>query len=85
MATEKIRLTFPKDGLEEIASFAEEINSKTENIGARRLYTIMEKILSDISFEAPEKTGEEIIIDRAYVNEKLKDLREDQDISRYIL
>lgn len=85
LATEKVELEFTKDGLEEIASFAEDINAKTENIGARRLYTIMEKILSDISFEAPERRGERILINRLYVNEQLKDIREDQDLSRYIL
>lgn len=85
LETEKVGLEFTRDGLEEIASFAEDINAKTENIGARRLYTIMEKILSDISFEAPERGGEKILIDRLYVNEQLKDIREDQDLSRYIL
>lgn len=85
LGTEKIKLIFEMDGIEEIASFAEDINGKTENIGARRLYTIMEKILSDISFEAPERSGEEIIINRSYVNKHLKELREDQDLSRFIL
>ncbi len=63
-ARKKIDLTFTKEGLEEVAAFAEETNARTENIGARRLYTIMEKILSDISFEAPEKPGEKISIDK---------------------
>ncbi|MDE5832327.1 MAG: ATP-dependent protease ATPase subunit HslU [Desulfovibrio sp.] len=85
MATENIRLSFPRDGLEEIAGFSEEINSRAENIGARRLYTVMEKILADISFDAPERQGEEVIVDRSYVTERLKDLREDQDLSKYIL
>lgn len=85
LATEKIHIEFSRDGLEEIAGFAEDINGKAENIGARRIYTIMEKILADISFEAPERSGENILIDRAYVNEHLRDIREDQDLSRYIL
>lgn len=85
LGTEKVTLEFSADGIEEIASFAEDINTKTENIGARRLYTIMEKLLSDISFSAPEKSGEKIVIDRLYVNEQLNDVREDQDLSRYIL
>lgn len=85
MGTENIRLVFARDGLEEIAAFAEEINAKNENIGARRLYTIMEKILSEISFDAPDRRGEEVIVDKAYVDERVKGLREDQDMTKYIL
>lgn len=85
LETEKVKLEFTEDGIEEIASFAEDLNAKTENIGARRLYTIMEKILSEISFEAPEKSGEKIVINRSYVMEQLKGIREDQDLGRYIL
>lgn len=85
LATEKVNLEFTGDGLEEIADFAEQINASTENIGARRLYTIMEKILADISFEAPEKPNETVRIDQAYVREKLKEITEDQDLGRYIL
>lgn len=85
LGTEQVTLEFREDGLEEIAAFAEEINGSAENIGARRLYTIMEKILADISFEAPERGGETLVIDRDYVREHLQDIREDQDLSRYIL
>ena len=85
LATERVRLSFTPDGLEEIAAFAEEANARAENIGARRLYTIMEKILSDISFAAPEMGGAEVTVDRAYVSEHLRDVRDDQDLSRYIL
>ncbi|MBQ9406501.1 MAG: ATP-dependent protease ATPase subunit HslU [Desulfovibrio sp.] len=85
LATEQIRLSFTDDGLEEIAAFAEDTNSRTENIGARRLYTIMEKILADISFDAPEMPGAQIVVDKNYVQEHLRDVREDQDLSRYIL
>ena len=85
LATEQIRLSFTDDGLEEIAAFAEDTNSRTENIGARRLYTIMEKILADISFDAPEMPGAQVVVNRAYVQEHLQDVREDQDLSRYIL
>ncbi len=85
LATEKVTLKFSQDGLEEISSFAEEINGSAENIGARRLYTIMEKILADISFEAPERQDETLEINREYVREHLKDIREDQDLGRYIL
>ena len=64
---------------------AEEINAQTENIGARRLYTIMEKILSDISYEAPDKKGTRVEVNRDYVEQHLRDVRSDQDLSRYIL
>ncbi len=85
LGTERVALRFLPDGLEEIAAFAEETNARAENIGARRLYTIMEKILADISFAAPEMAGAEIVVDRAYVSEHLRDGRDDQDLSRYIL
>ena len=85
LATEGVTITFADDGLEEIAAFAEMTNQETENIGARRLYTIMEKILNDISFDAPDRSGEEIVIDRAFVEKHLEDVREDRDLSRYIL
>lgn len=85
LGTERVALRFLPDGLEEIAAFAEETNARAENIGARRLYTIMEKILADISFAAPEMAGAEIVVDRAYVSEHLRDVRDDQDLSRYIL
>ena len=81
----QIRLQFSEDGIEEIAAFAEEINATSENIGARRLYTIMEKILADISFDAPDMPGAQIVVNRAYVQEHLRDVREDQDLSQYIL
>ncbi len=85
LKTEGIDLEFTEDGLWEIAKFAQYINEETENIGARRLYTLMEKVLQDISFEAPERKGEKIVIDAKYVLEKLKDVRENRDLSRYIL
>ncbi|MCR4667234.1 MAG: ATP-dependent protease ATPase subunit HslU [Desulfovibrio sp.] len=85
LATEDVHLDFSEDGLLEIANFAEEINAQTENIGARRLYTIMEKILADVSFDAPSMSGEHVLIDKAYVQEHVQDIREDQDLSRFIL
>ena len=78
-------LSFTPEGLREVAAFAEETNTRTENIGARRLYTILEKILADISFEAPEREYQKIVIDNAYVNEHLEDVRADADLSQYIL
>lgn len=83
--TENVRLSFTDDGLEEIAAFAEEINSHNEDIGARRLYIIMEKVLADVSFDAPDMPGAQVMINRDYVREHLTDVREDQDLSRYIL
>ncbi len=85
LETENIRLNFTEDSLEEIASLAESVNERTENIGARRLHTIMEKLLDDISFEAPESEEVEITIDADYVREKLADIAKDEDLSRYIL
>ncbi len=71
--------------LEEIAGNAEKINEETENIGARRLYTILEKILANLSFEAPDKSGQKVVIDREYVKDQIDDVIEDRDLSRYIL
>ena len=85
MDTEGVSLEFTPDALEEVAAFAEETNRQTENIGARRLYTIMEKILSDLSFDAPERTGEHVVVDRDGVREKLADVRENADLTRFIL
>lgn len=85
LQTEDVLLSFTEDGLQEIAAFAEEINAESENIGARRLYTILEKILADISFEAPERKYQHIVINREYVSEHLQDVREDKDLSQYIL
>jgi ATP-dependent HslUV protease ATP-binding subunit HslU len=85
LATEGVTIEFPLDGLEEMASFAQKVNDETENIGARRLYTILEKIVQDLSFDAPDRSGETVVIDREYVREKVKDVAEDRDLSRYIL
>lgn len=85
LETEGISLDFTKEALEEVAGFAQKINEETENIGARRLYTIMEKILADLSFEAPDKSGQTISVDKEYVLSTLEDVSEDRDLSRYIL
>jgi ATP-dependent HslUV protease ATP-binding subunit HslU len=85
LATEGVQVDYSREALEEIASQAQRINEDTENIGARRLYTIMEKILSDLSFDAPEQSGESVVVDREYVLDKLAELIEDRDMSRYIL
>jgi len=85
LQTEGVSIDFSKEALEEVAATAEKINEEAENIGARRLYTILEKILAKLSFEAPDKSGQEIIIDRDYVKDQLGDIVEDRDLSRYIL
>ena len=85
LRTEGVEIEFSQDGLEEIASMSEEVNDRTENIGARRLHTIMEKVLEELSFSAPEHKGEKIVIDKAFVQKELADIVEDKDLSRYIL
>lgn len=85
METEGVRLVFTADAIARLAEIATTVNEKTENIGARRLHTIMERLLEEISFEAPERTGDEIIIDAAYVSRRLDDFIKDEDLSRYIL
>ncbi len=85
MATEGINIIFTEDAVAEIAQVATVVNERTEDIGARRLYTIMETLLDEISFEAPDMKEKEIKIDAKYVQEKLDDIVEDEDLSRYIL
>jgi ATP-dependent HslUV protease ATP-binding subunit HslU len=83
--TEGIRLTFTEDALEVIASFAARVNETTENIGARRLHTILEKLLEDVSFDGPDLKKKTVKVDAAYVRRQLADIVKDQDLSRYIL
>jgi ATP-dependent HslUV protease ATP-binding subunit HslU len=85
LATEGVKIEYTPDAIAEIAEVASIVNERTENIGARRLYTIMETLLDEISFEAPDMQEREIIIDAAYVRDKLEDIVEDEDLSRYIL
>ncbi len=85
LETENVQLEFTEDGIDEVARIAQEVNDETENIGARRLHTIVERLLEDISFSAPERAGERVVIDRTYVREKLADVASDTDLSRYIL
>ena len=85
LETEGIKLVFSDDALEEVAKFAAQVNETSENIGARRLHTIMEKLLEEISFEGPDLKKKSIKIDRAYVRAQLADIVKDQDLSRYIL
>jgi ATP-dependent HslUV protease ATP-binding subunit HslU len=83
--TEDVVLEFTKNSIDEIAEIAAHVNEKTENIGARRLHTVLEKLLEDISFEAPERKNGELMIDRQYVKDKLSEIVKDEDLSRYIL
>lgn len=85
MKTEGVDLVFKEGSVEKIAETAATVNEKTENIGARRLHTIMEKMLEELSFDAPELNGQTVVIDASFVAEKLDDLIQDEDLSRYIL
>jgi ATP-dependent HslUV protease ATP-binding subunit HslU len=85
MGTENVTLEFSADGIDRIADVAWRVNEKTENIGARRLHTVMERLLESISFEAADRGGQSIIVDRDYVDSHLSSLAEDEDLSRYIL
>ena len=85
LETEGVKLEFTNEALDEVARFAFRVNEGTENIGARRLHTIMERVLDEISFDAPDKKGEHIKVDADYVRHMLADIVKDQDLSRYIL
>jgi ATP-dependent HslUV protease ATP-binding subunit HslU len=85
LKTEGVELVFSDDAVEKIAEIAEEVNVRTENIGARRLHTLMERLLEDILFDAPDVTDVHLTVDAAYVADKLKAIKDDEDLSRYIL
>jgi ATP-dependent HslUV protease ATP-binding subunit HslU len=85
LETEGIHLSFKEDAIEEIAKLAEQVNQSTENIGARRLHTILEKVLEEISFEGPDMKKKKVQIDATYVRKQLGEIVKDQDLSRYIL
>jgi ATP-dependent HslUV protease ATP-binding subunit HslU len=85
LETEGVRLSFKDEAIEQIAGIAAIVNEKTENIGARRLHTVLEKLLEDISFNAPQMEGQAVDVDKAYVLDKLADVVKDEDLSRYIL
>ena len=85
LATEGVRLTFTPDGIRRIAQTAWQVNEKTENIGARRLYTVVERLLEDISFDASRRGGQTLVIDEAYVNGVLGELAATEDLARYVL
>ena len=85
LETENVELQFSDDGIDAIAKIASEVNATVENIGARRLHTIIEKILDEISFTATDRAGEKIVIDKEYINKNLDNLVKDTDLSKFIL
>ncbi|MGH8730676.1 MAG: ATP-dependent protease ATPase subunit HslU, partial [Burkholderiales bacterium] len=85
LETEGVQLEFRQEGIRRLAEIAWQVNEKTENIGARRLYTVMEKLLEDVSFEADRHHGQKIVIDAARVDARLKDLAQSEDLARYVL
>jgi len=85
LKTEGVKLDFAPDAIERLAGIAEQVNDRQENIGARRLHTVMERLLDTLSYEAPDRDGATLTIDRAYVDQHLNDLVQDPDLSRYIL
>lgn len=85
MATEDLNLDFTEDAIDALADVAVRLNESVENIGARRLQTVMERVLDEVSFHAPDRSGQDVMVDRAYVQQHVGDLAEDTDLSRYIL
>jgi ATP-dependent HslUV protease ATP-binding subunit HslU len=85
LATESVCLEYRPDGIRRLAEIAFQVNDKTENIGARRLYTVMEKLLEEVSFDAATHAGASIVIDATYVDTRLKDLAQSEDLARYVL
>jgi ATP-dependent HslUV protease ATP-binding subunit HslU len=85
LGTEQVRLDFTPDGISRLAQIAFAVNEKTENIGARRLYTVMERLLEEISFDAGSRQGQRLTVDAAYVDERLSDLARNEDLARYVL
>jgi ATP-dependent HslUV protease ATP-binding subunit HslU len=85
LKTEGVKLRFEKDAIDEITDIAVKINRRGQSIGARRLHTVMEKLLEDDSFDAPELNGKDIVVDAKYVREKMKDIVKDEDLTKYIL
>src|SRR4029450_8307112 len=83
LATEGVEVTFTEEGVRALARIAAEVNSEVENIGARRLQTVMEKLLEDVSFEAEERRGESLTVDASFVDNQLAGIAQNADISRY--
>ena len=85
MATEEVTVTFTEDGIAALARIAAEVNRSVENIGARRLYTVIERVFEDLSFVAPDSAGTEVVVNAGYVEEHLGELSRSSDLSRYVL
>jgi ATP-dependent HslUV protease ATP-binding subunit HslU len=85
LKTEGVDITFSESGIQRIAEVAWQVNEKTENIGARRLYTVLERLMEEISFEASDRAGDSFVIDSDYVNHHLENLADNEDLSRFIL
>ena len=85
MATEGVTVVFGADGVKRLAEVAFQVNERTENIGARRLHTVVERLMEEVAFDAPDRAGSTLTIDAAYVDAKLGKLAGDEDLSRYIL
>jgi ATP-dependent HslUV protease ATP-binding subunit HslU len=85
MGTEDVVVSFSEDGIAALARIAAEVNTTVENIGARRLYTVMERVFEELSFHAPDRSGEEVMIDAAFVERNLGELTKSADLSRYVL
>jgi ATP-dependent HslUV protease ATP-binding subunit HslU len=85
MATEQVAVTFTPDGIANLAAIAAEVNRSVENIGARRLYTVMERVFEELSFNAPDRTGTAVVVDAAFVEANLGQLARSADLSRYVL
>ena len=85
LKTENVELQFKDDGIDMLAKLSAEVNSSVENIGARRLHTIIEKVLDDISFTASDKSGEKVVVDKSFVQKNLGNLVKDTDLSKFIL
>ena len=85
LKTENVHLEFTDDGINLLAKVSAEVNASVENIGARRLHTLLEKVLDDISFTASDRSGEKIVIDKKYIEKNLGELTKDTDLSKFIL
>ena len=85
MATEEVEVTFTEDGIAALAKIAADVNKSVENIGARRLYTVMERVFEELSFAAPDRAGQSVTVDAAFVQENLSELAQSTDVSRYVL
>jgi len=85
LATEGVQIEFTPDGVNRLAQIAHDVNERTENIGARRLATVMEHLLDEVSFDAAQRSGQTLTVDAAFVDSRLKDLSHNEDLSRYIL